>query len=309
MYGNLCGGRHSKYQRAKHAVILSGGGGSGAFEIGVMKGLITGQSSSTNYQSLDEDIFTGTSWTTGEVTIFGNVDMTDADGVSAIMASTAIPGIFGPVLVKGQPAVDAGIVMNTPLVQALQAGADVIYLIYLDSDPHNSPLGRLQSTMDTLDRMLTIQFAINIKEDMATVNWINRGLNVMERVARGHIVSDADTRDFIRAAGVIEQRIRDGAAYKKVTAHRYRPCEDLGGVLRFLNYRREIIAEPIDIWFDFGCQYDPPKESIISERGMRVRRSKSLLSSPTDGSQGGWAMREHERGWRHERAAHETVGR
>src|SRR6266699_1341980 len=45
----------------KHAVILSGGGGHGAFEIGVMKALFNGECASTNYQPLDAHIFTGTS--------------------------------------------------------------------------------------------------------------------------------------------------------------------------------------------------------------------------------------------------------
>jgi hypothetical protein len=37
--------------------------------------------------------------------------------------------------------------------------------------------------MDTLDRMLAIQFAININEEITTVNWLNQRLKVMERVA------------------------------------------------------------------------------------------------------------------------------
>ncbi len=45
----------------KHAVILSGGGANGAYEVGVLKALLTGQSIATNYAPLDPDIFTGTS--------------------------------------------------------------------------------------------------------------------------------------------------------------------------------------------------------------------------------------------------------
>src|SRR5262252_5790761 len=48
-------------QGSKHAVILSGGGANGAYEIGVMKALFAGLSPATNYQPLEPDIFVGTS--------------------------------------------------------------------------------------------------------------------------------------------------------------------------------------------------------------------------------------------------------
>jgi predicted acylesterase/phospholipase RssA len=45
----------------RQAVILSGGGANGAYEVGVLKALLTGQSPATEYRALDPDIFTGTS--------------------------------------------------------------------------------------------------------------------------------------------------------------------------------------------------------------------------------------------------------
>jgi NTE family protein len=45
----------------KHAVILSGGGANGAYEVGVLKALLMGQSVATRHTQLDPDIFTGTS--------------------------------------------------------------------------------------------------------------------------------------------------------------------------------------------------------------------------------------------------------
>ena len=41
----------------RQAVILSGGGASGAYEVGVLKGLFAGDSSATNYTPLMPDIF------------------------------------------------------------------------------------------------------------------------------------------------------------------------------------------------------------------------------------------------------------
>ena len=43
------------------AVILSGGGANGAYEVGVLKALFMGQSAATLHTPLEPDIFTGTS--------------------------------------------------------------------------------------------------------------------------------------------------------------------------------------------------------------------------------------------------------
>lgn len=45
----------------KVAVVLSGGGANGAYEVGVLKALISGKSATTGYQPLEPDIVTGTS--------------------------------------------------------------------------------------------------------------------------------------------------------------------------------------------------------------------------------------------------------
>ena len=45
----------------KNAVILSGGGANGAYEVGVLKALFRGESASTNHRPLKPEIFAGTS--------------------------------------------------------------------------------------------------------------------------------------------------------------------------------------------------------------------------------------------------------
>ena len=47
--------------QGRTAVVLSGGGAFGAYEVGVMKALIDGKSPSTGYAPLTPDIFAGTS--------------------------------------------------------------------------------------------------------------------------------------------------------------------------------------------------------------------------------------------------------
>ncbi|MCP4657120.1 MAG: hypothetical protein GY856_17060 [bacterium] len=45
----------------RHAMVLSGGGADGAYEVGALKALLNGKSPSTNFQPLDPAIFAGTS--------------------------------------------------------------------------------------------------------------------------------------------------------------------------------------------------------------------------------------------------------
>ncbi len=130
-----------------------------------------------------------TNWDSGGLAIFtnhlgtdeGEVLMPEELVVQAIQASTAIPGIFPPVEIDGAHYVDGGVVMNTPLTPAVRAGAETLHLIYLDPNVANIPLGALQSTLDVLSRLLTIQFASKMNADIAAARRINQGLTALEK--------------------------------------------------------------------------------------------------------------------------------
>ena len=51
--------------------------------------------------------------------------------VDAILASTALPGLFPPVEVEGRIYVDGGIADNVPISPAVGAGADEVYVIHV----------------------------------------------------------------------------------------------------------------------------------------------------------------------------------
>ena len=51
----------SREQRKKTALVLSGGGATGAYEVGVIKALVAGRSPSTGFQPLEPDAFLGNS--------------------------------------------------------------------------------------------------------------------------------------------------------------------------------------------------------------------------------------------------------
>lgn len=198
-----------------------------------------------------------TNWDTGEVKIFGNEDVTDEVGHDVVISSTAIPGFFPPRYVGGEPYVDGGVVMNTPLKCAIQAGADVLHVIYLDPDVRNLPLKVLQNTYNTLDRTILIHNATVISEDVATASWVNDGLDAIEQVTRGEEPSDARLLAFVRTAGVVERRIREGAPYRKLTIHRYHPKRDPGGGgVGTLNFDRDRMRGIIELGFEDTVGHD-----------------------------------------------------
>jgi len=187
-------------------------------------------------------------WSTGEVRKFFNRDFSDEIGHQAVLASAAIPGFFPPQYIAGEPYVDGGVVMNTPLKCAIQAGADFLHVIYLDPDIKKLPLKVLQNTYNTMDRTVLINNATVTNEDVATASWINEGLDTIEKVRKGEVVSDVDMRNFIRVAAQIEKSIRQGAPYKKLTIHRYHPDYDPGGGgIGTLNFDRKRIASLIEL--------------------------------------------------------------
>lgn len=192
-----------------------------------------------------------TNWETGDMKVFGNQDMTDEYGYQAILGSAAVPGFFPAQYIKGDPYVDGGVVMNTPLKIAIDAGADMIHAIYLDPDVGNIPLKVLQNTYNTLDRTILIHNAAVTNEDAETARWINDGLDAIERSARNERLSDENMRAFIRVAAQLEKRIKQGSPYRKLTVHRYHPTRDPGGGgLGILDFNLERITELIQQGFE-----------------------------------------------------------
>src|SRR5215510_7746955 len=89
-----------------------------------------------------------TNWSKGEIRVFNNSDMTDEKGVSVIMGSTAIPGIYPSVEIEGEQYCDGGVIMNTPLKPAVDAGASQLHVIYMNPDASRIPLPPLANTLD-----------------------------------------------------------------------------------------------------------------------------------------------------------------
>jgi predicted acylesterase/phospholipase RssA len=196
-----------------------------------------------------------TNWQTGDAEVFANQDLTDEKGSRIIQASAAIPGLFPTVDIDGVVYVDGGVVMNTPLNMAIQAGATTLHVIYMDPDPENIPLRRLQNTLETFDRLYTIMLATKMNEDIETASWINQGIQAVRRMAHGK-VTDSDVGLFVRVAGQIEDRVKAGGKYRELTIHRYHPQDDLGGAVGMLDFSESAVQRLINRGFSDAAHHD-----------------------------------------------------
>jgi NTE family protein len=176
-----------------------------------------------------------------------------------IMASAAIPGIFPPVRIGEYYYVDGGAVMNTPLKCAIRADATTLFVIYLDPDVSNIPLQRLMNTIDTIDRVYTIMLATKMNEDIETAAWINAGLDVIDKVEElrsAAQLSSEEITTFIRVAGQIGERLKEGRRYRRLTIHRFHPRDDLGGPLGMLDFSQQTITRLIARGFEDAVYHD-----------------------------------------------------
>ena len=67
------------------------------------------------------------------------VVITSGDIVSALLASSAIPGIFPPVHREGRWLVDGSLAANCPVNEALDLGADNVYVLTTATTPRDRP--------------------------------------------------------------------------------------------------------------------------------------------------------------------------
>jgi NTE family protein len=162
-----------------------------------------------------------TNWKTGGLSVFRNADITR----DAVLASAAIPGVFPAIRIGGDPYMDGGILMNTPLKPAIDAGADVIHAIALDPDIRNVPPATLPNTLDTFERLLNISNSGRVETDLKLAEAVNRSL-------------------------------ANDPAHRKLEIHVYRPRADMGGIFGMLNFDLARMQRLIDQGFQDAVTHD-----------------------------------------------------
>jgi predicted acylesterase/phospholipase RssA len=205
-----------------------------------------------------------TNWTTGELRVFGNLDMTDRLGPRMIMASSAVPGIFPVIYIGAEPHVDGGVLMNTPLKLATDLGADVLHVIYLDPAVRAIPLDALQSTIGTVYRQQTIAWANVVNDDIEDAAVINRSIEIVDLIERGEEIGDPDVEIMAKSLTKILSRVRKFLRYRPLTIHRYHPRDDLsGGALGLLNLERPHVEQMIQRGFNDAVLHDCVAEGCV----------------------------------------------
>jgi predicted acylesterase/phospholipase RssA len=202
-----------------------------------------------------------TNWTTGSLRVYRNEDMSHGNAPLYIKASAAIPGVFPPVVIDGEAFVDGGVVMNTPLAPAIDAGATTLHVIYMDPDISKIPLHRLRNTLDTVNRLWVIQNAQSLNLDIDMANSINRGI---ELVHAGRAAANPSPDDWAALLSLASKLSPPGAdlasRYRHLTIHKYHPDDDLGGIFGFLRFDHSTVGDLIQRGFLDAISHDCRRE-------------------------------------------------
>ena len=105
----------------------------------------------------------------------------------AILASTAIPGVFGPVEIDGQAYIDGGVVANLDLETAVELGAKEILAIDLS---HCFELPEPNSVLDVLTRTVDIVMRERVQRDLELLDGRARITVIRPEIERGPGVGD-----------------------------------------------------------------------------------------------------------------------
>jgi len=183
-----------------------------------------------------------TNWRTGEVRIFDKQEMTDTIGYQILLASSALPGLFPPVEIDGDPHVDGGLVMNTPLKPAIQAGADTLHIICMDPDMSRVPLSRMPGASTVFSRSLEINFRTAMVQDIEYATQVNHAIAVLNErqplssvtLRSGHLLLEA-LRQTMNPKTTLARRL--------LTMHLYYPAGGLN--VGWLNFERDSIGRLI----------------------------------------------------------------
>ncbi len=91
--------------------------------------------------------------------------LTEGDAIEAVLASAAIPGIFSPVEWDGRKLIDGGVSNNTPIADAIELGAERIYVLPTGNacDLPNAPRGALGMLVHAMSLLIMRRLLVEIE--------------------------------------------------------------------------------------------------------------------------------------------------
>lgn len=95
------------------------------------------------------------------------VRLSRGHALDAVLAATAIPGVLPPVNFGGQLLVDGGVVDNTPISQAVELGAERIYVLPTDDPLTRSLPAGPRGALDAAVHAFTLLLSARMQADLA----------------------------------------------------------------------------------------------------------------------------------------------
>jgi hypothetical protein len=211
-------------------------------------------------------------WRAGVTRVFWKDEIVAHREIDAILASTAIPGVFPPVEIHGVPYVDGSLTMNTPLKPAIRAGAEVLHVIYLDPLSTSAPTSRYTSTFEVITRTFAILNAEQIRNDIRKAEQINQGLAIL----RGEQGAPEDVGELLGRlpiAGEILRRMA-GEPRRPLTVHRHLPQGTLADGAEVLNFSISHINTLIEQGYQDAVNHDCEASGCLVSTVRGLRRNK-----------------------------------
>jgi len=93
------------------------------------------------------------------------VVLSEGNAVDALLATSALPGVYPPVVLNGRPLVDGGITADTPVRQAEELGATEIYVLPTvgPSEPGRLPHGAVAVLLHAVGHMFGRATAMDLE--------------------------------------------------------------------------------------------------------------------------------------------------
>jgi hypothetical protein len=218
---------------------------------------------------------TATNWRTGELRTFANSDLIDRIGHDVIQASVALPGIK-PVPIDGEPYVDCGYLLNTPLGPAIDANGDELHVMFMDPDISNISVHRFDNVFDVVDKLYPITRASFFRKNTALTREINHGLDVLDQAR----LNQSQWHGVLALLGALLGRIRwpkgrRQTPFRQLVLHPYHPREDLDGALGLMNFERDHIAGLIARGYADAVAHDCAASGCVLPDGGAARAVQS----------------------------------
>jgi hypothetical protein len=133
----------------------------------------------------------------------------------------------------------------------------------------NIPLGPLQSTLETMDRLTTIILSHSVDSDMRVAGRVNRGLDLVSRLSRGERLEPGELRTLVESASYLVDGIGGRIPESPKTIHRYRPSRYLGGTLSLLDFSRSSVQDLIALGFQDAVNHDcRVSHCVLPQQGL-----------------------------------------